>query len=225
MKPENAPDGFRLASRIAAATVHDLNNVAAVVSGHVFLLREGAEPAEEAFHDIEGALETLGQVTASLTALARIGRDEPEQFDVAEIVREAAGEAEVELELEAGLPPLTGRRSDVLAAVKSLLANAREAGPPGSPPRISAALLAAGAGIEITVEDRGPGIPEHLRDRVFDPLFSTRGAKGRGVGLTLSAMVAAMHGGTCAWKPREGGGTRVALRLRSAEDAVSRTRR
>jgi signal transduction histidine kinase len=211
---DSGPDGFALATRIAAATAHDLNNVAAVVGGHLYLLKQGAEPPDEAFGDMETALETLARLTRSLQALASIGRGEPGPCNVNEIVREARQTIAAELELDGDLPSLVGRRRDLLCAIEALYSNAREASPPGAPIRVSTTRLPGDTGIQITIEDRGPGVPPELRTRVFDPLFSTRGARGRGSGLTLAAMVAAMHGGSCELETREGGGTRAVLRLR-----------
>jgi signal transduction histidine kinase len=47
----------------------------------------------------------------------------------------------------------------------------------------------------VEVEDSGPGIPEELRKRVFEPFFSTKGESGNGLGLWISSEIARMHGG------------------------------
>jgi len=47
----------------------------------------------------------------------------------------------------------------------------------------------------VEVEDSGPGIPEELRKRIFEPFFSTKGEAGNGLGLWISSEIARMHGG------------------------------
>jgi len=47
----------------------------------------------------------------------------------------------------------------------------------------------------VEVEDSGPGIPEELRKRIFEPFFSTKGESGNGLGLWISSEIARMHGG------------------------------
>jgi signal transduction histidine kinase len=58
------------------------------------------------------------------------------------------------------------------------------------------------AGVEITVADNGPGVPESLRNRLFDPFFSTKPTgTGSGVGLAVSRGVVEAHGGSLQFVP------------------------
>jgi signal transduction histidine kinase len=214
-----APDeaGTRLAARLAARTAHDLNNVAAVFSGHIYLLRNQAEPPEEAFEAMEKALEHLGRSTRGLAALGTLGTDAVEPLDINEVIRAvasagAASAQAIELDLEPGLALLAGRRADLACAVEALLANAREAGASDLPIRLSTRSDSDGA-IQIVIEDSGAGVPAEVRRRNFDPFFSTKGEKGRGIGVTLASTVAALQGGSLAVEDRPEGGTRSTLRL------------
>jgi len=56
-------------------------------------------------------------------------------------------------------------------------------------------LLGDGAGTRILVSDRGPGVPEAMRNEIFLPFFTTR-AKGTGVGLNLVRQIVIAHGWT-----------------------------
>ncbi|MBP6633962.1 MAG: response regulator [Kofleriaceae bacterium] len=78
-----------------------------------------------------------------------------------------------------------------------------------------------GVRVAVTIADDGPGIPDDLRERVFDAFYTTRPAgEGRGLGLYLSRQMAEDHGGTLVARPRAGGGTTFVLTL-PVEPAVA----
>jgi signal transduction histidine kinase len=210
-RPEDG--GALLATRIAARTAHDLNNLAAVFSGHLYLLRNGAEPPEEAYEAMEKALAHLDRLTRGLTILGTLGAETPEPLDLNEVARSAAradGQPSLELDLEPGLPDLPLRRADLLQAIEALISNAREASESGAAVRVTTRLDPTGS-IRITVEDSGPGIAPEVAPRCLDPFFSTKGEKGRGIGLTVALLVATLHSGTVEVVSRPEGGTRTTL--------------
>jgi signal transduction histidine kinase len=72
--------------------------------------------------------------------------------------------------------------------------------------------------LEFVVEDRGPGIPESERERVFEPYVRletsrARHTGGSGLGLAIARAIARGHGGDVALESREGGGLRAVLRF------------
>lgn len=89
----------------------------------------------------------------------------------------------------------------------NLLQNAIEASPPGESVEVYAARDAHGARIE--VRDRGPGLPQALEARLFEPGVTTR-PSGSGLGLSIARGLVRQHGGELELLPRTGGGT-VAL--------------
>jgi two-component system NtrC family sensor kinase len=209
--------GQNLLGRLASRAAHDLNNALAILSGHLYLLRAAAETPEEACAAIEKAAEQVARLSKSLEQLASIGHGEPESFEWNDLALEAAsdpihGAGAITLDLGSGLPPARGRRPDIRRALDCLLLNSREAGAPGAPIRIVTAPL-PGGGALLAVEDSGTGIPPEISGRVFTPLFSTSGQRGRGIGLTIVEAVAAAHGGACDFEPRQGGGTRFTIRI------------
>jgi signal transduction histidine kinase len=212
----SSPDP-RLLSRLAGKTAHDLNNVLAVFSGHIHLLRSAAEPQEEAFEAMEKVLEHLQRLAGSLAAVGALAQEEAAPVDVNETVGSACEAARrVELDLEPGLPPLRARRSDLESAVRALVANASEASDPAQSVRVST-LSDPDGGVRIQVEDRGRGVPAEVRRRSFEPLFSTSGMKGRGIGITVATVVAAELGGSLQIEEHAGGGTRATLRLPASD--------
>jgi len=102
---------------------------------------------------------------------------------------------------------------DAREALKALLENAAEACPANGTIRVCTDWIADRSEVLLAVEDSGAGIAPEIRDRIFDPLFSTKGEKGRGIGLTLVAAFAAAHGASCEVSNRLQGGARVVLRF------------
>ena len=98
--------------------------------------------------------------------------------------------------------------SQVERIVENLIANAIRHTPPGSTVWVRARW--DGDGVLILVEDDGPGVPEELRPNIFEPF--QRGtnvpthAPGTGIGLSIVAMMADLHGGSVVVEDREGGG-------------------
>lgn len=98
-------------------------------------------------------------------------------------------------------------------ALRNLLENARRHadGP------VQLTLQARGAAIAISVCDRGPGVPEALCERIFEPFFRLPGASERaggvGLGLALVRSIAQRHGGGVSCAPRAGGGACFTLVL------------
>jgi signal transduction histidine kinase len=102
-------------------------------------------------------------------------------------------------------------------AVRNLLENARRHGA-GSPVEV---LLSEGPrGPVLEVLDRGPGVPEAERERIFEPFHRLAGhgeaAGGVGLGLSLVRQIAQRHGAAAVCLPREGGGSRFRLEFGAA---------
>ena len=97
----------------------------------------------------------------------------------------------------------------------NILLNAAEALSTGGHAEIRATL--DGDTVRVRVEDDGPGIPEAIRDRVFEPLFSTK-ETGTGLGLTISRRIVEAHRGRLDISGCSGGGTRVAIDLPAASN-------
>ena len=98
-------------------------------------------------------------------------------------------------------------------ALRNLLENARRYG--GS--EVSVALEHRQRGVEIKVCDRGPGVPEAYRERVFEAFFRLPGhgerEGGVGLGLSLVKQIAERHGGSARCEARDGGGSCFVLSL------------
>ncbi len=104
--------------------------------------------------------------------------------------------------------------------VRNLLENARRYGQAAAPDAIVLALRADGTHVTLTVCDRGPGVPEAWRERIFEPFLRLPGASessgGVGLGLALVRSIAQRHGGSVRCTDREGGGACFEVRLPKA---------
>jgi signal transduction histidine kinase len=209
--------GSRLTARVAARAAHELNNSLAIFSGHIFLLRDAAEPLDDALDAMEKAVENALRLARNLAELGSLGIDEPEFLDVGETLRGALSDVppeRIDLDVASGLPPVLARRSDVARAVRALVQNAREAlegAGIGAPVRVAATNTAGE--VRVAIEDSGPGVADVVRRRDFDPLFTTKGERGRGLGVTLARSAALLGGGSLTIEERPGGGTRAVIRL------------
>jgi len=197
---------------LAYGASHEINNPLANIAARAqTLLRDERDPerrrALEAIH--QQALRAH-EMIADLMLFARPPKLELAAVDVAEVVRQVAGELtaecarrEIMLHVDAAddLPAVTADAVQLAVAVKALVSNAIDA--LGRSGRIDvtlrhrAATADRTAAVQIIVRDNGPGISPEVRPHLFDPFFSGREA-GRGLGFGLSKCwrIVTEHGGT-----------------------------
>lgn len=135
-----------------------------------------------------------------------------EPVDLLGLLAEEA--ARVDADLDGEPLEVTGDERLLRRALRNLLENARRYG--GE--EVSARLRrSAPVRAELTVCDRGPGVPETYRERVFEPFFRLPGHAEReggvGLGLALLRQIARQHGGEVRCEAREGGGSCFVLTL------------
>jgi signal transduction histidine kinase len=118
--------------------------------------------------------------------------------------------ARVQAIVEGGPAQVIGDERLLRRALRNLLENARRYG--GNEIRVSIDRKASPAdGVSLRVCDRGPGVPEAMRERIFEPFFRLPGhaeqAGGVGLGLSLVKQIVERHGGRVRCEGREGGGS------------------
>jgi signal transduction histidine kinase len=193
--------------RLAALLAHEIRNPLASVRMAVSFLRS-SDP--EACARIERQIEQIESAVGDLLDLSRPAplRREPVDTgfllsDIAETLRPRAAHHGVVLRVEAAdtvhADPVRLRR-----AVWNLALNAIQASPEGGCVTLTSARTPAG--IRISVRDEGRGVPEEIRDRVFEP-FVTGRPDGCGLGLAVVRRVAEDHGGRTGFESTPAGTT------------------
>lgn len=130
-----------------------------------------------------------------------------------------AGAPSVEVELPGDLPRVLGDPMAVEHALDNLISNALKYG--GEPSRVGVRATGADGAVDVTVWDRGPGIPPDERDRLFEPFFRGRTAQasqtpGSGLGLAVVRRVVEDQGGSVSVASDVGAGSAFTLHLRAS---------
>jgi C4-dicarboxylate-specific signal transduction histidine kinase len=113
----------------------------------------------------------------------------------------------------ASLPRLRCQPTLLGQLLVNLVANAVDAvaGRPGA--RVVVRSRCEDGRAVVEVADNGPGVRDELRERIFEPFFSTKGLRGNGLGLWISAEIARVHGGALTVGETAGGGATFRLSL------------
>jgi signal transduction histidine kinase len=137
----------------------------------------------------------------------------PRPVDVIALAAEEAAQHGAELQASDTSLVVPGDERLLRRALRNLLENARRYG--GDEIHLSAAR--EGTAVVLRVCDRGPGVPEGLRERIFEPFFRLPGHAEReggiGLGLSLVRQIALRHRGSVRCEPRDGGGSCFVLSL------------
>jgi nitrogen fixation/metabolism regulation signal transduction histidine kinase len=176
-----------------------------------------AEARPDMARNLKAALrevDSLNRLAGQFSQYARLPEPSFEPLDVVEAVQSAAElvpEGRVRIDAPAGgIGSVSADRVLLARALHNLLLNAMEASPPEAP--IEVRVRDQDGSVRLDVLDRGTGLPQDLRDRLFEPYVSTK-KRGSGLGLSLVRDVARQHGGAVTLEDRPGGGACASLLL------------
>jgi two-component system sensor histidine kinase KdpD len=214
-----------LRSALLTAVSHDFRTPLTTIKGVAAEIRHGADAERAAV--IESEADRLNGLVNDLLDLSRIHAGAVRPSLAVNTVDDLLG-----VSLRAASGVLRGRRVEIdtpadallagtfdltqtLRAVVNLLDNAAKYSPPDTP--IDVRARQHGDRLVIDVMDRGPGVPEDERDKIFEPFYRPPGVppdiRGHGLGLSIARGLAEAQGGSVRFAPRAGGGSVFSLEL------------
>ena len=231
----------KLHRAILSSISHDLRTPLVTITGALSSLREEGDrlPEPNRLELLEGAWEEAGRLNQFVGNLLEMSRLEAgvlrthlEPCDVQDLLGSVATSLAHRLEGRSALllvpPDLPLVPLDFVLmklVLTNLLDNALKFSPPDAPIELAARLERDG--VELSVADRGPGIPEEDLDRVFDKFYRARRAgdvAGTGLGLAISRGIVEAHHGSIRAENRPDGGARLVITLPLAPPAGKRFR-
>ena len=217
--------------RLAAGIAHEIGNPLAAVQGYLSLIKSGLPPpqADDALDRSRSELTRIHETIQKLLTYARTGEDrplEPGPFDLRSALDDACEIARglpvlrtVELTIdESPLPSAHGHAQSVHQVLVNLLLNAGQALDGRADGRVEVRTAHDEERVIVTVADNGDGIPDDLKEVIFDPFYTTKApGQGTGLGLAVSrAMMEAIGGDLIIEDEPDGGAAFSVLLNRSA---------
>jgi two-component system NtrC family sensor kinase len=206
---------------VSAGLAHEIRNPLSAILSGISLLESGKRTEAERAHIVKLIRREAGRLNTSLTDFLLFAR--PQQpamvrIDLAGLIREIVhlieedpeikGDTRVTLEL-AELPPIWFDDDQLRQMVWNIVLNALQS--MGGKGLLTIRTAREGDHAwRLEVSDTGPGIPEEIRERVYDPFFSTK-RDGTGLGLSIVRRIVAAHHGTIAFDCSPGKGCRFVI--------------
>jgi signal transduction histidine kinase/ActR/RegA family two-component response regulator len=232
---------LRMASEIASGAAHDFNNVLSAILGRAQLLRRQHEAGSLAGPALVRSLEVMEAAARdgsdTVRRLREFGRGGEsamvEVVDLANALHDAVeftrvrweDEAQAQgksiqvlMDIEAGVCVLA-RLSEIREVFTNLLLNAVDALPQGGTIRIT--LHAASDHAVVMVGDDGEGMTTEVQARIFEPFYTTKGARGTGLGLSVVYGIVMRARGSIDVESAPGQGTRFRLSFPRADAAAA----
>jgi signal transduction histidine kinase len=200
------------AGRLTASIAHEINNPLQGVQNCIHLAARDDLPAEkrqEYFDLARSELDRLQNTVQRMLDFYRPNAVSPQPVNVAVLLAHVLTLMGKQLEerrivvgrnFPAKLPEVSAVPSQIQQVFINLILNAYDAMPEGGELTVSARQTRAG--VEVLVQDSGPGIEEESQRRIFEPFVSTK-TGGTGLGLTVSYNIITAHGGTLELVPRK----------------------
>ncbi len=211
--------------QLSAGVGHDLRNPLAAISNAVFVLRRRLEKTgpisagvEQPLLLAEREVQACQRIINELLDYARETPLELHPVPMRALLEECAGlvrrPADVQVVLELGdeLPEPPAERARLRQVFVNLLQNGVEAIPPGRGGVVRVTAAVEGRQLAVRVTDDGTGMDAATRERVFEPLFTTK-KDGTGLGLAIVESLVKQHGGALSLQTAPGQGAAFTVRL------------
>lgn len=192
------------AGRLSVSIAHEVNNPLQSVQNCLHLAGRKDLPEEQREEYFELAKSELNRLMSTVQRMLdfyRPGAVSPSEVDLRDLLQyvlslmskqlEKQG-VRVQTDIPDNLPVVIAVGSQIQQVLINLILNSFDAMPEGGDLQIKA--RAAKGGVEILLQDSGPGIPDDRKSNIFEPFFSTKDG-GTGLGLTVSYNIITAHGG------------------------------
>lgn len=217
--------------QLTGGVAHDFNNLLMVISGGLEMMDRQRDPdrRKRLIDGMRQAAERGAGLTRQLLAFSRRQELKPEPIDLRKHIggmkelldRSLRGDVSVEMHLDPDLWPVEVDPAELELVILNLAVNSRDAMPRGGTIVIKARNMKANSSdtvssdcVQIAVSDPGVGMTPEIKERVFEPFYTTKEV-GRGSGLGLAQVYgfAQQSGGSVAIDSTPGVGTTVTLAL------------
>lgn len=226
--------------QMAAGVAHDFNNALMAIVGNLSVARailsrpsSSAEALEMASNRLKLAEKAAMDAATTVRRLQVYSKPAPDAIEIVEmsdLLREVrlilrplwhdsarAEGREIRVDVSADPPlPVEASPAELREALINLVTNAVHAMPQGGAIRLGARI--DDIDVVVTVGDTGTGMPPDVVERIFEPFFSTKGQKGTGLGLFVTAGIVAHHGGRIEVKSVQGEGTTFTMHFPLAQE-------
>ena len=217
--------GLASIGEMAAVLVHEVKNPLAAVRGAIQIIgRRVAHADAPIVGEVLSRIDALNEHMSELLLFARPPQLRTAPVEIGALLRQVVGLvqhdpvfSEVKIDVIGSAPPILADRALLNGTFLNLLLNAAQATEGRG--TISVSVAHQDGFCVVGIADDGPGIPAHVREKVFRPFFSTK-TGGTGLGLANARRVIEEHGGSIAIECPETGGTRVIVRLPAAPGAA-----
>ncbi len=191
--------------RLTASIAHEINNPLQAVSNSLHLAgRQELDPThrKKYLELVDGEVERLMGTVQRMLDFYRTGTLKRKPANINELIQRvlellqqqlARHEIEVSLDLAPQLPQVLVVSNQIQQVFFNIILNAMDAMPEGGQLFIQSGYQ--NGTVEVLFEDTGPGVPEHIRERIFEPFMSTR-ENGTGLGMSVSYNILDAHGGS-----------------------------
>ena len=206
---------LRAYREVARRVAHEIKNPLTAMRIAVDQVRRSGAQTAVAVDVLSAETDRLDRLAKEFAEFGRLPEGPSSEVDLVDLLLDLAKSAvppEVRVTVRANGAPCTilGQYDPLRRAFANLLRNAAEA--MGGSGAIDVDVARDGQGLLVTIADHGPGIPEELRPRVFEPYFTTK-RDGTGLGLALVRQTIEAHHGTIQVSETTGGGATFAIVL------------